>query len=48
MAIKEYLEQSELGSYKKVFPELTIPTLGDDADGYLRTIAACAIEQVNF
>lgn len=48
MAIKEYLEQSELGSYKKVFPELTIPTLGDDADGYLRTIAACAIEQVKF
>ena len=48
MEIKEYLEQSELGSYKKVFPELIIPTLGNDADGYLRTIAACAIEQVKF
>lgn len=48
MAIKEYLEDSELGSYHKVFPELTIPTLGSDADGYLQTIAACAIEQVKF
>lgn len=47
-SVREYLEQSELGQYNKVFPTLTVPTLGSDTDGYLRTLAACAIEQVKF
>lgn len=46
--VKEYLEDSELGKFENVFPVLTVPTLGSDADGYLRTLAACAIEQVKF
>lgn len=46
--LKSYLDESELGKYGNVFPELTVPTLGADADGYLRTLAACAIEQIKF
>lgn len=46
--VKEFLEDSELGKFENVFPALTVPTLGSDADGYLRTLAACAIEQVKF
>lgn len=46
--VKEYLEDSELGKFENVFPELAVPTLGADADGYLRTLAACAIEQIKF
>ena len=46
--VKEFLEDSELGKFENVFPVLTVPTLGSDADGYLRTLAACAIEQVKF
>lgn len=46
--VKEFLEDSELGKFGKVFPKLTVPTLGADADGYLRTLAACAIEQIKF
>ena len=46
--IREYLEDSELRSYNKTFPSLTVPALGLDADGYLKTLAEAAIEQVKF
>ena len=47
--LKEFLEDSELGSYHKVFPALTIPTIEtQDADGYLKVMALAAIEQVKY
>ena len=46
--VRQYLQESELGTYQKVFPALSVPTLGEDAEGYMKTIAEAAIEQVKF
>ena len=46
--IRQFLQDSELGSYQKTFPNLNEPTLGSDAEGYMKTIAEAAIEQVKF
>ena len=46
--IREFLRDSEIGSYQKTFPVLSTPTLGTDAEGYMKTIAEAAIEQVKF
>lgn len=45
---KDYLEASELATYGKTFPVLQLPPLGTTPEGYLRTIALCAIEQLRF
>ena len=46
--IREFLRESEIGSYQKTFPTLSTPTLGTDAEGYMKTIAEAAIEQIRF
>lgn len=46
--IREFLRESEIGGYQKTFPTLSTPTLGTDAEGYMKTIAEAAIEQVKF
>lgn len=46
--VKEYLDTSELATYGKSFPVLQLPPLGTNSEGYLRTIALCAIEQLRF
>ena len=46
--VKEYIQQSELGTYAKTFPALSVPTLGSDAEGYMKNIAEAAIEQIKF
>ena len=46
--LREFLRESELGGYQKTFPTLSTPALGADADGYMKTIAEAAIEQVKF
>lgn len=46
--LREFLQDSELGGYQKTFPTLSTPTLGSNADGYMKTIAEAAIEQVKF
>ena len=46
--IKTFLEESELAGYGKTFPTLSVPALGGDTAGYLKTLAECAIEQIKF
>ena len=46
--VKSYLDESELAAYGKAFPTLQLPPLGTNTEGYLRTIALCAIEQLRF
>lgn len=46
--LREFLRDSEIGGYQKTFPTLSTPALGSDADGYMKTIAEAAIEQVKF
>lgn len=46
--IKTFLQESELATYNKSFPTLTVPTLGADAEGYMKNIAEAAIEQIKF
>lgn len=44
----DFLNTSEIGSYQKTFPALTVPTLGTTADDYIKNLAECAIEQTRF
>ncbi len=46
--IRTFFNDSELATYEKIFPELTIPTMGIDPEGMLATLAASSIEQVKF
>ena len=47
--LKEFLEESELAAFQKVFPALTIPTIEtQNADGYLKAMTQAAIEQVKY
>jgi hypothetical protein len=47
-SLRDYLCISELATYEKTFPVLTVPTLGSDSDGYLKNLAEAAIEQTKF
>lgn len=47
--LRTFLETSELATYQKVFPSLTIPTIEtQDADGYLKAMTQAVIEQVKY
>lgn len=47
-SIRDYLTISELATYQKTFPTLTVPTMGTDTEGYIKTLAEAAIEQIRF
>ena len=47
-AMRTFLDDSELEKYAKVFPALTLPAVGTDAESALITLAKCAVENLKF